>query len=78
MDAHSNRVVRGGSHRGGGRLPAPWMVLQMGPDNFPFLRIKNVIATLHLGRFNHTYLGEVLHNLNKRPVLSQWHAGTDD
>ena len=39
------------------------MVLQMAPDNFPFLRIENVIAPLHLERFNHTYLGEVLHNL---------------
>jgi len=65
MGAYPNRVVRGCCHRGEDRIPELWMPLLIPPDNFPFLRMENVFATLHLGRLNHTYLGEVFHNLKQ-------------
>ena len=65
MGAYPNRVVRGCCQRGEDRILKLWMPLLILPDYFPFLRMKNVFATLQLGRLNYAYLGEVFHNLKQ-------------
>ena len=61
MGAYPNRVVRGCCHRGEDRIPELWLPLLIPPEYLPFLQMENVFATLHLGRFNNTYLDEIHH-----------------